>query len=88
MHFFEETFFRGAQKKDDLQFFFIRNTSHRYIVRDLTLETKETPVSIFYRKAIYFYVTQCIFQCTITAILYIPILKEAHKLIGLKIYHY
>ncbi len=43
MHFFEETFFRGAQKKDDLQFFFIRNTSHRYIVRDLTLETKETP---------------------------------------------
>ncbi len=44
MHFFEETFFRGAQKKDDLQFFFIRNTSHRYIVRDLTLETKETPV--------------------------------------------
>jgi hypothetical protein len=46
MHFFEETFFRGAQKKDDLQFFFIRNTSHRYIVRDLTLETKETPESL------------------------------------------
>ncbi len=48
MHFFEETFFRGAQKKDDLQFFFIRNTSHRYIVRDLTLETKETPVLYCY----------------------------------------
>ncbi len=49
MHFFEEAFFRGAQKKDDLQFFFIRNTSHRYIVRDLTLETKETPDVLFNR---------------------------------------
>ncbi len=53
MHFFEETFFRGAQKKDDLQFFFIRNTSHRYIVRDLTLETKETPDTLSRIRIIY-----------------------------------
>jgi hypothetical protein len=44
MQFFEETFFGVAQKKDGLHFFFIRNTSHRYIMRDLNPKIKETPV--------------------------------------------
>jgi len=43
--FLRKLFLGVLKKKDDLQFFFIRNTSHRYIVRDLTLETKETPVT-------------------------------------------